>query len=260
MKLLFIVRSTLFTVRGGDTIQVEQTARHLHAIGVTADIKKANEKIDYSGYDLLHFFNITRPADMLLHIKKSNKPFVVSTILIDYSIYDKQYRTGLAGKLFKLLSAGTIEYIKTVYRCLLGRDSLVSIAYLWKGHQRSIKEILRKTNCVLVQAEEEYNDLVKLYHTNPPFAIIKNGIDNILFKPDASVERNNNLVLCVARIEGIKNQYNLIKALNNTPYKLILIGDAAPNQKEYYLQCKKIAAENISFISHFLRIVNVNIN
>ena len=58
------------------------------------------------------------------------------------------------------------------------------------------------------------------------------------------------MVLCVARIEGIKNQYNLIRALNNTPYKLLLIGDAAPNQKKYYRQCKKIAAANISFINY----------
>ena len=58
------------------------------------------------------------------------------------------------------------------------------------------------------------------------------------------------MVLCVARIEGIKNQYNLIRALNDTAYKLILIGDAAPNQKGYYRQCKKIAAANISFLDY----------
>ena len=29
------------------------------------------------------------------------------------------------------------------------------------------------------------------------------------------------MVLCVARIEGIKNQLNLIKALNNTEYQLL---------------------------------------
>jgi glycosyltransferase involved in cell wall biosynthesis len=214
------------------------------------DIKLANEKIDYEKYDLLHFFNIIRPADMLVHIRKSNKPFLVSTILIDYSVYDKQQRPGIAGKLFKLLPIRNTEYIKTLYRCLLKRDSLVSIDYLWKGQRRSIKEILSKAACVLVQAKEEYNELVSLYHIHPPFTIVKNGVDLNLFTPRDPIQKENNLVLCVARIEGLKNQSCLIQALNNTPYKLILIGNAAPNQKNYYRQCKKIAAGNITFIPH----------
>ena len=250
MRIAFITRSTLYTVPGGDSQQVLQTARMLKNLQVDVDIKLAHEKIDYEKYDLLHFFNIIRPADMLVHIKRSKKPFVVSTILIDYAVYDKQQRSGIAGKLFKVLSGGNIEYAKTLYRCLLRRDSLVSISYLWKGQRRSIQEVLSKAACVLVQAEEEYNDLVKLYNISPRFAIIKNGVDASLFTPDGAIERSNYQVLCVARIEGIKNQYHLIQALNNTSYQLTLVGDAAPNQKNYYQQCKKIAASNIVFIPH----------
>jgi glycosyltransferase involved in cell wall biosynthesis len=75
-------------------------------------------------------------------------------------------------------------------------------------------------------------------------------VNTQLFQNGNAVKKQDNLVLCVARIEGIKNQYNLIRALNNTPYRLLLIGDAAPNQTGYYMQCKKIAAENISFIDY----------
>ena len=250
MKLLFIVRSTLFTAKGGDTIQVEETARELRKLGVDVDIKRTKEKINYDSYNLLHFFNIIRPADILVHIQRSKKPFVVSTILVDYSAYDKEQRSGIAGRLFKLLPADGIEYVKTLYRSLLGRDKLVSASYLWKGQRRSIKEVLRKTKCVLVQAEKEYTDLVRWYLVAPPFAIIYNGVNTGLFQTGKPVSRDENLVLCVARIEGIKNQYNLISALNNTPYKLILIGDAAPNQKKYDRQCKNIAAANISFINY----------
>ncbi len=42
----------------------------------------------------------------------------------------------------------------------------------------------------------------------------------------------------------------MIKAVNNTEFKLILIGNPAPNQLAYYNECKKVAAENITFISH----------
>jgi glycosyltransferase involved in cell wall biosynthesis len=250
MKVAFIVRSTIYTTPGGDTIHVNETARHLKKIGVDIDICRTDEKINYSNYDLLHFFNIIRPADILVHIKRSKKPFVVSSILIDYSEYDKKERHGLAGKMLSIFSADGIEYLKTIYRWLTGKDKLVSIDYLWMGQRRSIKKILREIKEVFVQAEEEYTALLKRYGVVPEYSVVHNGVNTELFQASTTEQRDQRLVLCVARIEGIKNQYNLIRAVNNSGYKLLLIGDAAPNQSGYYRQCRSIAAENVSFIDH----------
>jgi len=169
---------------------------------------------------------------------------------VDYSEYDKLHRKGLAGKLFKWLPPAGIEYVKTIYRAARRKDVLASTSYLWQGQQRSIKKILAQTKCVLVNAEDEYRQLVKDHKVSPSFMLVPNGININLFKPVINLKKEEQLVLCVARIEGIKNQYNLIKALNNTKFKLVLIGDAAPNQQNYYTLCKKIAAANISFIDH----------
>ncbi len=43
MKVAFITRSTLFTVPGGDTVQVVQTARKLAEMGVDTEILLSNE-------------------------------------------------------------------------------------------------------------------------------------------------------------------------------------------------------------------------
>jgi glycosyltransferase involved in cell wall biosynthesis len=83
-----------------------------------------------------------------------------------------------------------------------------------------------------------------------PYTIVPNGIDDSLFTPDSKRVKSERMVLCVARIEGIKNQLNLIKALNSTEFTLIIIGSPAPNQKKYYTHCRKIASGNIQFISH----------
>lgn len=248
MKVLFIVRSTLFSVRGGDTVQVEETASHLRLLGVEVSIRKSSEHIDYSGYRLIHFFNIIRPADMLVHIRKSKKPFVVSTILVDYSFYDKYQRRGFSGSLFRLLPANGIEYCKTLYRALRRNDALPSPEYIWKGQRQSIRLILRKAAMVLVNTVEEYGSLVKAYRVTPPFAIIPNGINKKLFNNQAAVPKEKDMVLCAARIEGIKNQQQLIRALNNSPFRLVLVGNAAPNQQRYYQRCKKSAAANVSFV------------
>src|ERR1700690_83018 len=133
IKVAMIVRSTLYSARGGDTIQAMQTARQLACQGISVDIRLTNEEINYSNYNLLHFFNITRPADILYHIQKTNLPFVVSTILINYSEYDKYHRKGIAGMLFRHLSRDTIEYIKVISRWLLGKDKMMSLSYALKG-------------------------------------------------------------------------------------------------------------------------------
>ncbi len=245
-----IVRTTLYTVRGGDTIQVLQTAAHLKEHNVIVDIKLTNEKIDYKKYHLLHFFNITRPADILYHIHSSGKPFVVSTIFIDYSEYDKYHRKGLAGMLFRFINADGIEYIKTISRWLLGKDKLVSKEYIWKGQRRAILEIIKKASLLLPNSHSEYKRLVQRYHCNTDHVVIPNGIEPGLFIFKKETKKDPQLIICMARIEGIKNQLNLIRALRNTKFSLLIIGSAAPNQSVYYNKCRELATDNIRFIEY----------
>jgi glycosyltransferase involved in cell wall biosynthesis len=249
MKVAIIARSTLYSVPGGDTVQAMQTARHLNEMGISVTIKLSNEEIAYNDYDLLHFFNLIRPADILYHSKKAGKPFVVSTILVDYSEYDKHHRKGI-GALFSYLPANNIEYLKTIARWLLGKDHLSSISYIWKGHRKSIIEILKRANSILPNSESEYKRVMQTYPYPVKYNVVPNGIDPLLFNYDNTLKKDEQLVLCVARIEGIKNQLNLIKALNNTGFRLLLIGAHSPNQTAYYNECRNIAAANVSFINH----------
>jgi len=249
MKVALITRSTLFKVYGGDTIQTMQTARHLNALGIQADVHLSHEEINYEEYDLLHFFNLSRPADILYHSHKANKPYVVSTILCDYSEYDKHQRKGL-GKLLGLFSSNGIEYIKTMARCLIGGDKLVSPAYAWLGQRRSINKILKQAALVLPNSESEYRRLEKKYPSKVKHMVVPNGTDQRMFNYQSALEKDDELVICAARIEGIKNQLNLIKALNNTRFKLMIVGDCSPNHAAYYEECRQIAANNVSFIKH----------
>src|SRR6187401_1088065 len=112
MNILFLSRTTLYSNPGGDTIQISNTAQGLKKMGVNVDIQLANAKITYTAYDLIHFFNIIRPGDILFHIKASGKPYVVSTIFVDYSEYEKKTSSGIKNIAFRILSADLIEYIK----------------------------------------------------------------------------------------------------------------------------------------------------
>ncbi|MEP6728372.1 MAG: glycosyltransferase family 4 protein [Bacteroidota bacterium] len=250
MKVAMIVRATFYSSKGGDTVQVQQTAAHLAEYNIPVDIKLTNENIDYKQYDLLHFFNITRPADILYHIRKAGKPFFVSTILIDYSEYDKYHRQGFAGMLFRFLNADAIEYLKTITRWVAGKDRLMSLEYIWKGQRRTIIEILKQAALLLPNSHSEYKRLIQQYNCVTDHVVIPNGVDTGLFSFNNAIEKDPRLVLCVARIEGLKNQVNLIRALKNTNFNLVIIGAAALNQTSYYHTCREIATGNIHFIEH----------
>lgn len=248
MTAAFITRSTLHSVPGGDTIHIEQTAKALRDLGLRVDILLTNAKIDYKAYDLVHFFNLNRPADILYHLDRIRVPVFLSPILVDYSEYDKKYRKGLPGFILRRFSPAANEYIKTVSRWITGKDGLRSKRFLWKGQRKSSREILSKCTALLLNSEMEKRDLEKEYSISKPVTIIPNGIDAKLFVPDPVALKDKHLVLCVARIEGIKNQLNLIKALNDTAFTLMLIGSAAPNQQDYFQSCKKQASANIIFM------------
>ncbi len=126
LKIAIIVRSTIIKVFGGDSQQVLNTASELRKLGVHVDIVLSNEKIDYSKYDLLHLFNIIRPADHLTHIVKSKVPTVISTIYLDYSKFDNHGRNGLQNQVFKIVGKDGAEYLKNNYRFLKKQDTMVS--------------------------------------------------------------------------------------------------------------------------------------
>jgi len=249
MKIAFISRATLYSSPGGDTMQIDQTAAYLRKLGVKIDIILANQKINYSDYDLLHFFNIIRPADILGHITKSNTPFVVSTIFVDYSAYERKARSGWKGFIGRLLTDGQLEYVKTIVRWLKNGEKILSPGYLVHGHSRSIKLIARKASFLLPNSQNEYHRFVTKYHLDPLYHIVPNGIDHMIVEqPLSRIALYQNAVLCVGRIEGRKNQLNLIRSLNNTNYNLFIIGKPSPNNIRYYEKCKKEASANIHFL------------
>jgi glycosyltransferase involved in cell wall biosynthesis len=249
MNVAFISRTSLYTDKGGDTVQIIHTAAQLRKLGIAVDIFLADEEPDYTLYDLLHFFNIIRPDDILPHIARTEKPFVVSTIFVDYSEYDKKARKGPSAFLFRFLSPGLIEYLKVLARFLVNGERIKSSYYLFNGQKRSIQKIAKMAAMLLPNSQSEYERLSFSYGIQKQYRVIPNGIDSALFvSGNHEAQREDHLILCVARIEGRKNQLNLIRALANTSYRLILIGARSTNQKNYYEQCRQAATPNIQFI------------
>jgi glycosyltransferase involved in cell wall biosynthesis len=252
MKLLFIARPTLFSTPGGDTTQVTNTAKALREIGVEVDIVLSNEKnINYAEYDLLHLFNIIDCEDHLGHVLICKKPFVISTIYVDYSEFDKKHRKDFIGFLAKIFPTNFIEYAKTLAKFLLKGEKVSSYKYFMLGHNGTIKFLLKNAAYLLPNSNSEYNRLYQDFKIHKSYQVVVNAVDTGLFKMVTHLNsKNEKVVLCVARMEGRKNQINLIKAAAGKPYNLNLIGNLSENQKAYTKECFAAAANNIYFVPH----------
>lgn len=246
MKVAFISRATLFTAPGGDTRQMEMTAKYLRKLSVEVDIYLANETVDYRHYDLLHFFNITRPADIINHIRRSRKPYVVSTIYVEHDRINEEKKGFLFKTVSRLLSVDGLAYLKTIARWVKNGEKIISKGYLFFGQRRSIEWIVNKAEFLLPNSESEMRRFCSHYIVNVPYHVVPNGIDNdILNKQLAPLPEYKDAIICLARFEPLKNQINLIKALNNTQYQVYLHGKPSPNNHAYYNECVEAAGPNI---------------
>lgn len=248
-NIAFVARSTLFSSPGGDTVQIEMTAKYLRKLGNSVRVFTTNETIPYHEFDLLHYFNLTRPADILNHIDRSGIPFFLSPIHLDLQEYERKNRTGIQGFIARNFSSSRIEYLKCIARYVRNGEKINSWTYILKGHNASMKYILKKCASILPNSQSELNRIEKAFHYSGAAHIIPCGVDLDIFHHSDN-ERQENLVLCVGRVEGRKNQLHLIKALNNTDYELVIIGNPSPNHKGYYEECKRIAGSNVRFIEN----------
>lgn len=252
MKVALISRSSLFEVPGGDTVQVKETAKALEDLGVEADILIGNETIDYSNYDLLHFFNIIRPNVISYHAKKANLPYLISTIFVDYTEIERTYRSLPFRILSRIIGSDGMEYVKTIARAILNGEKILDGSYVFRGHKRSIEKLLNEASCLLPNSESEFKRLKNRYQFSNQYKVVPNAVSNDFFEDDSSNTERSGLI-CVGRIEVIKNQLNLIKAVNGTDIPLKLIGKPAPNHQEYYKMCKDLAGSNVQFLGQLTK-------
>lgn len=249
MKVACVSRSSIFEVSGGDTTQLLKTADELRKLGVEVDIFRASDSIPYQDFDLLHFFNIIRPADHWYHIKKSIKPYVVSTIYLDYSAFDHFGRGGLSGRVLRMIGKSKSEYLKNMLRYMKGQDKLVSSSYLL-GHERAMKKVLSGAALILPNSKSEFERITHDLQMDLDFHIVPNGIDTEIFGkiPDGILRERK--VVSVAQVYGMKNQHQLIRVCNEMDLPLEIIGKAPPNHRKYYEYCRQIAGKQVRFVDH----------
>ncbi len=240
MRILFSTRSNYESQPGGDTLHLLQTAKALRSLGHEVNIWEG-EKIDFKQYQVLHHFNLGRPAPAL-QLVASGLPLVISSIYVDYSAADSE-ASSLRRFLQQGLGSEAMEYVKLLGRALQGREKWPPLEYLLNGQRASVLKVVQKAECLLTATEAEAQLIQKSYPHFTKTHSLKLGIEHL--KIQESTERHG--LLSIARFEPIKNQLNLVKALTGANWPSKMVGEAAPAHQDYRKTCEDQAEANISF-------------
>lgn len=239
-RVLFVSRPNLISQPGGDTLHLQQNRVYLQKSGVSTSLWDGSQ--DLAEFDLIHFYGLTRPA-ALMPLLKSELPIIVSSIYVDYSIADRK-ASRLRARLQQLIGQNGLEYLKLIARALKGRDAWPGISYLLEGQSGSIRKILDRCDYLITASESELGLIVKEYPFAGNHKVIRLGTEHL---PPLNPAQEKKDVLCVARIEPLKNQAKLIEAQTGSNWKLHLVGDAAPAHQGYLKHCKSLAGPKVLF-------------
>ncbi len=258
MKVLMQSRKNFYSLKGGDTIQLLKTKAALEKLGVDVDISLEYTP-DLSNYDLVHLSNLTRIQETYLHIQNAityHKPIFLSTIYWPMDEFEKCGQIGIRKKINHFLGIDGEERVKAVARFVIDKNSRdMATKNLWKiGYTKMQQYVIKHTDYFLPNSKMEMSMLLENFGvTDKPYTVIPNAIDDEVAKRQSEAkipkefEKYKNAIICVGRIEPRKNQLALVKALDRSNYKLVLVGTVSNNQKKYFEHIKYYLDKNKNF-------------
>lgn len=260
MKVLFCVRHNFYDAPGGAQIQIVKTKKYLEEIGVICDLTTTPFNVNYNQYDILHLTDLTWVYDNLIYFKEIEKQQfkgkkVLSTIYWPFDDYASKGAPLFQKIIFKLFGINGFEKLKALGKFIL-KNEKIYLQGLKNTFIKNQRDIVNKVDFLLPNSELELKSLnLRLSVNLDNYMVVNNAIDTKVFDEISLNNKNNkedNLIVFVARIDQRKNQLNFLKSMLNSDYKILFIGNPGPNSKKYYHNLKEMANQrgNVSFISH----------
>lgn len=249
MRILLQARSNLWNKPGGDTFQIASLQKGLSELNYKVEIDLSHER-NLENFDLVHCFNISRIQEtykQVLNAQLQGKPFVVTPIFQNLSEYNRRGRYGLGGWLASRLSYETTEQIRNAYLWYSNESSKECCKAIWRdGYFTSVRHVLNGSSGLIFNSNSEAYETQHFFKPEKVASSIKIPVGINLDELDNTVNNFSkrygikNYILCVGRIEDLKNQIRIIEALRCVPnIPLVFIGFPNPHHKSYIRQFKK---------------------
>lgn len=258
MKVLMQSRKNFYTLKGGDTVQLLKTKQELEKIGVNVDISLELEP-NLDEYDLVHLSNITRVHEtyvQMCNAKKQGKKVALSTIYWPMEEFEQNGQKGLRKIINKCLSIDSIERLKAIIKLLFNKEARnkSTLKLFTVGYTNMQKYILENADILLPNSEMEMDKICEYFGlSKEKYIVVPNAVDLTVAKKclkekvSDKYDKYKDSIICVGRIETRKNQLALLQALENTDYKVIILGKVSKNQKKYFKAVKELIDNNENF-------------
>lgn len=244
MRALLVVRPSVTDVRGGDAAVAEHAATALRARGVQVDIA-ASLTPDARGYDLAHVFGIFDPdiaEPQIDAVCRAGVGLIISPIWWDRTAL---FRLGplAAHALSGRRAQGVRERLER-----LRHDEAKLLRKPGRGALRQLARqaaLLRRCDVVLTASTIETFACARFLGVDSvPYVVAQYGLDDDAFDTAPSPARSG--VVCVGRLEPLKNQAMLLFALRDLDVEITLVG--ASRDAPYRRLCRRWASGRTQFI------------
>lgn len=230
MRVLLVPYPGTWQIEGGHRTQQLQTARALRRLGV--DVAIGDVSLAASGhFDLVHFFGDPRP--LLDHGRPAGR-LVVSPVHFPswIELGPIPWRGGAGHRLV----AQTTHLARGLRHPRARRNR--------RAELRAGLSAISAADLVIVNSHAE----ARLLQDDSPLpmpavAVAHSGVDEQFFEGSATRGRQvtglADFVLCVARVEPIKNQLSLCRAMRGVQRPLLLVGGVLPGNEAYLAACRR---------------------
>jgi glycosyltransferase involved in cell wall biosynthesis len=234
MRVLLVPYPDTWRIEGGHKTQQSETAAALQRAGVDAHVGGLAEARD--GHDVVHFFGDPRP---LLEQGRPNGRLVVSPVHFPSfvelgAVHWRGGRLPMAAQRARHVAHGLRHpRARRARKHEFGsRLEAIASADLIVANSRAEAELI---------ASDARADL-------PPVRVAHSGVSPEFFAGDPAEGRrilgvDEPFVLCVGRVEPIKNQLTLAHALQGFDRKLVLVGAVLPGNEPYLAACRAVLPE-----------------
>lgn len=261
-RVLLCGRPDLLTKPGGDTRQILSLARHL---GPAARLSlELRPKLD--GVQLVHLFNLSRPIEPAVQLdwaRRHGRPVVLTPIYQDLREYNRRGRHGAGRLAFRALGAqdGRLETARALLNLArAGGDAvraglpLLARGALDRGGDAALalqEGLLASSDLRVFNSSLEEQTVQRCLPTVPvrSGAVVPVGVDPdelAAADPRPFLRRYGlapGFVLSVGRVEDLKNQLALLRALApQRALQLVLIGQPNPRHAGYVDAVARAAA------------------
>lgn len=230
MRVLLVPYPGTWRIEGGHRTQQLQTARALRRLGIDVAVGEAGVAAA-SRFDVVHFFGDVRP--LLAHGRPAGR-LVVSPVHFP----------------------SWIELGPIPWRSGSGHRALGRALHVARGLRHPRSWVRRRADLrARLSATSQADRVVTNSHAEArllqrdsrrrltEIAVAYSGVDERFF--DGSAARGRELagmdgfVLCVGRVEPIKNQLTLCRAMRDVGRPLLLVGAVLPGNESYLAACRR---------------------